>query len=204
MSLEDLLPEHILGTLSAEDAAELEQALAASPALRAEHDALAAAIAGIGLSVAPLAPSASARARLFAAVEREGRYAPFVARLASMFDLGRARVEALLSGMADAAAWTGGPARGIRLMHFEAGPGALAVDAGFVRVPPGVEFPAHRHTGREIALVMEGGYVEVESGQVVRAGERTERAGGTSHTFRALPGSDLLFAVVLEGDIELL
>ncbi len=203
MSLEDLLAEHVLGTLAAEDSAELEAALLDSPALRAEHDALADVIARIGLAVAPVAPSDAARARLFGAVEREGRFAPFVARLGALFDLPRARIEALIAAMADAASWTPGPGSGIRLMHFEAGPRALAVDAGFVRVPAGAVFPGHLHTGRERALVLEGAFQEVESGLVVRAGEHSEREAGTSHTFRALPGPDLLFAVVLEGDIEM-
>lgn len=204
MSLPDLLPEYLLGTLAPADAHEVEQALAAVPALREDHDHLASILGQLALTLSPVAPSPALRGRLLAAVEApEHRFDPFVDRLMALFDLTRTRVGQLLAALGDPASWERGPGRGIQLFHLGAGPRARAVDAGFVRMSPGCEFPAHIHHGREHALVLQGSYVEEGSTQVVRAGERCERAAGSAHGFRALDGPDLVFAVVLEGPIEI-
>lgn len=201
--MSELLAAHVLELLDVDEARLLDEALATSPELRDERAALEAVVAGLALAVAPVAPSPAARARLLAAVDAEHRYAPLYARLTDLFDLSTARIRELLAMIPTPGAWTSGPCDGVSLLHFEAGPRALAVDAGFVRLAPGVEFPTHRHLGRERALVLEGAYLEVETGQVVRAGEAAERLPGSTHTFRALPGADLVFAVVLEGPIEI-
>jgi anti-sigma factor ChrR (cupin superfamily) len=201
--MSELLPAHLLELLDADEARDVEDALAASPRLREERAALEAVLGAVAFAVPPVAPSPGARARLLAAVDGEHRYAPLQDRLAALFDLTSARIQALLALIPGREAWTSGPCDGVSLLHFEAGPRALAVDAGFVRLAPGVEFPTHRHLGRERALVLEGAYLEVETGQVVRAGEAAERLPGSTHTFRALPGADLVFAVVLEGPIEI-
>jgi hypothetical protein len=201
VSAADRLADYVLGSLGADEARELDDLLLADAALRDERDAIAETFALLALSVPPVAPSPSARARLLAAVDGPARYAPFVDRLMVMFDLGRARMQELLSLIDVRAAWGPGPVAGVLLIHFDAGPAALAGDAGFVRVAAGVEFPTHRHAGYEHALVLEGSYVEVETGQIVRAGEVARRDDGTSHTFRAL--EDLTFAVALGEGIEI-
>jgi putative transcriptional regulator len=41
-------------------------------------------------------------------------------------------------------------------MHFAGGPNAFASDVGFVRFPAGLQFPHHRHLGREVNYVLQG------------------------------------------------
>lgn len=204
MNVSELLHEYVFGTLSAEDRAQVERGLADSKELRAELRELEAAASLLAREEAPLLkPPVSLRARVLDAVDGEQRYAPFFDRLSALLDLSIDRVRALLASMQAPNAWGPGPCPGVGLIHFEAGPQAMAVDAGFVHVPVGVTFPAHKHHGRERALVLQGSYVELETNLIVRTGELSARAAGSEHSFRALEGPELIFAVVLEAPIEI-
>ncbi len=203
MNILELLHEHVFGTLEEKDRALVEHALAESAELRAELRELEAAAAAITRGRPLLVPPIAARDRLLDAIENEERYTPFLDRLSELVDLSLAQVRTLLASLGDDASWGRGPCPGVRLIHFDPGPRAQAADAGFVKVPVGVTFPAHRHHGIERALVLEGSYLELESGLVVRTGELASRPAGSSHSFRALEGPDLVFAVVLEAPIEI-
>jgi anti-sigma factor ChrR (cupin superfamily) len=151
------LSDYVLGVASAEDRAEIEREMAASQDLRREIDLLTEAMAEAAVSdLAPLPVPPAGRARLLAAIGSGERFAPLVARLASLFDLPAATVRALLDKIDDGAAWIGGFAPGLRFFNFTPGPRHLAAEAGFVRLAPGAIFPRHRHLGHETTLILEG------------------------------------------------
>jgi anti-sigma factor ChrR (cupin superfamily) len=84
------------------------------------------------------------------------------------------------------------------LIHVRPEDTLAGADVGFVRVRAGEEFPWHRHLGPEEVLVLEGGF-EDSFGTQVLAGQRSGLAAGTEHSLRALPGRDLIYAVVVLG-----
>lgn len=160
--------------------------------------AAAEALTALSLALPPVAVDPGARARLLAAVAApEARFAPFVARLAELIDVAHARARELLASLARPELWqTVLP--DVELVHLDGGPAVAGADVGFVRVAAGATFPHHTHLGSERCLVLQGGFVE-DDGTVVRAGTSTFRATGTAHSLTALPGQDLLYAVVVFG-----
>ena len=148
--------------------------------------------------VPDLRPHPEARRRLLAALETGERFSPFMRDLASAFDLDLARVRALCDQIDQPSAWEAGPLPGIAVMHFAAGPNALAPDTGFVRLPRGLHFPYHRHKGHELNYVLEGA-VRDGDGKLYLPGEAIEMAPGTEHEFSIPSDADALIAVVQAG-----
>ncbi|MBZ5713564.1 cupin domain-containing protein [Nannocystis pusilla] len=172
------------------------------PLWAGEDDEPAAAVAeaftALSLALPPASPRSDARARLLAAVAApEARFAPFVARLARLVDVAHERARELLASLARADVWqTVLP--DVELVHLSGGPATAGADVGFVRIAAGATFPHHRHLGDERCLILQGGFVE-DDGTVTRAGASTYRPAGTAHTLTALPGEDLVYAVVVFG-----
>lgn len=195
----DDLAEYALGTLPPAERLALEGALAASPALQRE---LAAVREVLGLmpagAVAPRPAPADGRARLLAALDSGDRFLPFVRDLARHFDLSVARVRELFQHLDDATRWEPGPLPGISVMHFAAGPNAIAPDTGFVRFPRGLRFPYHRHVGHEVNYVLSGAVCDGD-GRLYLPGEAIEMAPGTAHEFSIPHDADALIAVVQAG-----
>ena len=50
--------------------------------------------------------------------------------------------------------------------------------------------------------MLEGGYRDVPTGRVFRAGDGHEMSGGSAHSYVALEERDLLFAVSLVGGVD--
>jgi putative transcriptional regulator len=150
------------------------------------------------------APPPLLRQRLLAAATTGPmRHAPFFDELGRLFDLGVDAVVRVLERAGIASEWQPGPHPSIRLFHLEPGPSLAAADAGFVRMPASFAWPAHRHTAAERVLILEGGYRD-SSGRVYLPGDVHEMAANTEHSFTVLPEKELLFALVLHGQIEML
>ena len=178
-ALEDLLPEGVMPVDSEAELRALEEAL---------HRVADSA------ELIPSPPTL--RARLLAsAAGPDQRFAPFGQRLAELFDIGLKRADEYLSKLLDPDSWEEAIGEGIALVHLEGGVATAGADVGFVRVAAGQSFPEHRHDGGEQVLVLRGGYRD-SSGAIVQAGEQTSSPPGSTHSFVALPGEDLLFAVV--------
>ncbi|WP_170135703.1 cupin domain-containing protein [Nannocystis exedens] len=172
------------------------------PLWAAEDDtpdiAVAEAFTALSLALRPVPAPADMRARLLAAAAApEARFSPFVARLSRLLDLAQERVRQLLVSLARPDVWER-VLPDVELFHLEGGPATVGADVGFVRVAAGAHFPHHNHLGDEHVLVLQGGFVE-DDGTVVRAGGSSYRAPGSSHSLTALPGQDLLYAVVVFG-----
>ena len=152
----------------------------------------------------PAAPPASAlKDRLMKSamsVTSAQRHASFVDRIAALTDLARDKTIALLDALDDAARWLGGGSESA-IFHVEGGPRVANAIVGFVRMQAGAQFIEHEHVGDEVMLIMQGGFVM--NGVTYRAGDEVPSKGGTSHTFVAAPGPDLLYLGVIEGGMKI-
>jgi quercetin dioxygenase-like cupin family protein len=178
----ELLPEYVLGTLTEEEEAEVEKALAESPELVAEMRSISDAYESLAESLVPVAPKPETKLRLLETMA-ENRYLPFVEELSRYFDLAVDRVRQILRMIDDPGAWEPGPMPGIELIHFAGGPNAFASDAGFVRYPPGFEFPPHEHEGPELTYVLEGTFIDGD-GTAYGPGEMLIKEAGSQHEYR--------------------
>jgi len=145
---------------------------------------------------------ARGRARLLAAVsESEERFAPLFDKLTRFFDLSADALRALFKRAAHEAEWEPGPLPWVSLFHFQAGPALAGFDTGFVRLKKGMPFPPHRHLGHERVLILEGGYFDHEQ-RWYGPGEIHDMPDGTQHSLQMNAEQDVLLAVVLAGQIE--
>jgi quercetin dioxygenase-like cupin family protein len=181
----------------------VREALVQEPELdRASEAELADALALLALSLDPAAPSAGARARLLAEIDR-GPWPELQPAMGRLFDLGAEAVRALGQRARDVAEWVAGPVPGSSLLHLTGGPRVALADSGLVRVEPGVEFPWHKHIGTEISLILQGMLIE-STGRVFRPGDVHELGAGSEHGFRIPPGEQAcVFGVVLSAGIEI-
>lgn len=171
------------------------------PKLRAEADAIAEALTALTVALPPVTPRPELRTRLLAAASGPARFAPFIDRLARMIDVAADAARALLASIDRPDAWQPSPAPNVRLIHLTGGPAVAGLDAGFVRVAAGTNFPLHRHIGDEHVLVLQGSYRD-STGPTVRAGEQVHMPDDSEHDLTAGPERDLIYAVVF-GSIEI-
>ncbi|RYZ06497.1 MAG: hypothetical protein EOO73_16115 [Myxococcales bacterium] len=143
------------------------------------------------------------RQKLLSSAQRPRlRFAPLFGKLTELFDLGDLDLAGLFERADTDAEWVTTPIAGVQLFHLKGGPRVVSADNGLVRLAPGARFPGHRHLGRERVLVLAGGYVDEPSGRTYRAGDWHEMSEGSSHAYAALPDRELLFAVSLEGGVD--
>jgi len=186
------------------DASAEAQLIDAERQLLALEDALCVARALPGSTAShaagtsPDAPAPSF-ARLEAALnDVPTRYAPFFSRAAELFDLTEDAVRAELARLRAPKVWSFAGLPGITQVPVRGGPRVAAAETLFVRFAPGLRFPAHRHTGLERVLVLEGSY-EDDTGIVHRAGELREWRPGSAHSFRVSPAEPCIIASVVFG-----
>lgn len=154
---------------------------------------VAEALADVGGDAAP----AGGRERLLRRVSTlPERYAPFFARLGTMWDLDEMRVEAVLRDAAHRRwrqVWPG-----IRYLNITPGPRLAEARARLLRFEPGVRFPVHRHRGNEDVFVLEGSYTD-SSGQTVQAGDTQQMAAGSEHALVVSAEEPCVAAIVQRG-----
>lgn len=180
-----LLPEYALEVLSEAERAGVEAWLD-DPDVRAELRALSEDLTDLGAGLAPVTPSDDVRARLLASAAGPDRYSAVMADIAKYCDLAIDAVRAVLRQVDDATKWEPGPMPGIQIQHFDHGPAAVGTDTGFIRYPPGLVFPQHRHLGQEITIVLDGGFTDAD-GRVYGPGDVVAYADGTAHNFTVGP-----------------
>ena len=184
----ELLPLHALGVLDDAEAAQVERAVAADPALAAE---LAAYRDAASLIAAPVAPPPDVKARLLASVGG-GRFERFSARFSQLFDVTIEKARELLGLTERAASWEN-PVPGIGLVHFAGGPACATADCGFIRIDPGCTFPWHTHRGEEVSIILSG-TLRDRSGKLLRAGDELVQAAGTQHDISCEGDEPVIFA----------
>jgi quercetin dioxygenase-like cupin family protein len=165
-------------------------------------DALSDALAQ-ALLPARRTPPQLLRERLLGTIARPRlRYAPFYDALQVLFDLNDSELSNIFERAESRSEWLAAPIPGVWLLHLQGGPRAAGADSGLVRIRAGAVFPEHRHRGVERALVLEGGYRDMPSGRVFRAGDAHEMAAGSAHFYVASEERDLLLAVSVVGGVE--
>lgn len=197
------LIEYAFGGLSASERDEVDAAVAADPALCAALRQLLDTVARMDAGAVPTGAALRERVvgalRAPASAGEYSRYDGFAGRLARLFDLPLASAEALLPQLADPsqAPWGPLPEPRCRWLRVEAGAALGDAVAMFVYLPGGATLPSHQHAGEERLMVLDG-YAQESTGRRVRPGDLVVSAPGSSHGFEIEPGSDCLFAVVLD------
>ena len=195
LGLEDLLQRRLPSAVARDDAA-LAKAGVAEVDLAATKEAVAA----IGLTTPPAAPSPSLRERVLASRGRPGRFGIFADRIARLFDLSLEDAEALMKRIEEPSAWTPFLVDGLELIPVVGGAKCAGAIATLVRIQPGATFPEHAHRGEETMLVLDGGFREPgEGGEEIWRGDEIFRDDGTEHALLALPGVPCIAAVLIHG-----
>jgi quercetin dioxygenase-like cupin family protein len=203
--VDDQLMDFVLGTLPERDRAEV--ALHVGGCSRCQKEAADAA-ESVALANPPEAPPRRIRRRVLKAADPD-RFASRVAGLAELFDLSEAEAKALLEGLNQAEGWEPGPVEGFSLRHGTRGPRLEGMYTGFVRLEPGTRFPHHKHLGREVMFVLEGGFRVDQNGAEYDAGDTLEMAEGTAHSFAAVAPvaagdeDDCIAAILLEAGVDI-
>jgi putative transcriptional regulator len=195
------LPELVLGTLDPVRAKAVEKHLRGCAACTRARRSLGQTIASLPMSLPPVAPPLTAWQRLESGLSGGGRFSHFAPRVAELFDISEDAARRLFDALMDPAAWQEGPAPGVSVILVEPGPKRRGAFSAFVRIPAGVTYPMHRHTGEELNLVLQGGFRE--RGHDVWRGELVRETKGSSHAQLGLPGVDCIAATVLDGEIVL-
>lgn len=111
------------------------------------------------------------------------RYAPFFSRIAELWDLPIAEVEARLESAREPASWRKPGLPGLMVVDICGGPRVQGAQVNLVRFAAGMRFPAHFHPGPEALLVLEGEYRD-SSGLRVGPGDLHRMPPGSEHSFR--------------------
>lgn len=193
MTTEGLLALDVLGLL---DPSELVPEDGASIQVRAQLEQAASLLA---IAVEPVAPPADLRERLLAELAGRERFAPFIDRLAALFDLAADRVRTIVQRFDTHEGWTV-MYPGAEFFDFEGGPALGEATAGLVRIAAGMAFPHHKHLGEERVMVLQGAFVD-DSGHRVEAGQLAIMPDGSEHGFQVVSTQELLYVVIV-GEIE--
>ncbi len=178
--------------------------LAPNDTLRDELSELLTQLSALESAESDSAGLARGRARLLEAVaDSSERYAPFFGKLTQFFDLNVAALRAVFARAEKDSEWQAGPLPWVSLFHLDGGPAVAGLDTGFVRLKKGMPFPRHRHVGAERVLVLEGGYFDDDQ-RWYGPGDFHLMAEGTEHSLQMGAEQDVLLAVILAADIEVL
>lgn len=148
----------------------------------------------LALALAPIEPPADLRARLLGELSGRERFAPFVDRVAALFDLAADQVRSLFERFDTDEGWTV-MYPGAAYFDLEGGPALGEATAGLVRVAAGLAFPHHKHLGEERVLVLQGALED--SGRRVGVGELVVMPDGSEHGFQVVSERELLYVVVV-------
>jgi quercetin dioxygenase-like cupin family protein len=186
--------------VSADELPEIADELAVNPALKEELAELLATLSA--LETPDTSGVAAGRARLLSAVTQSTeRYAPLFGKLTEFFDLSVESLRAVFARAELASEWTPGPLPWVSLFHLEGGPAVAGLDTGFVRLKKGMPFPRHRHVGPEHVMILSGGYHD-NDGRWYGPGDLHVMAIGTEHSLQMSAEEDVLLAVILAANIE--
>ena len=144
------------------------------------------------------------RARLLGSAAQSGeRFAPLFGKLAQFFELSVDALRDVFVRAGDESAWQPGPLPWVSLFHFAGGPALAGLDTGFVRLKKGTPFPPHRHLGSERVIILEGSYRDHEQ-RLYGPGDRHDMLEGTEHSLQMCADQDVLLAVIVTGEIQVL
>jgi quercetin dioxygenase-like cupin family protein len=161
-----------------------------------ESDAeLATLMAGV---LQPVSPAAGRDRLLRVVSELPLRYAPFVDRVAALWDVSDAQVNAVFAQTKDLAGWKRTPLPSVRIIPVSGGPRTSGAETFMVRFATGARFPRHRHPDHEALFCLEGSYTD-SLGRVIQPGDLHEMAPGTEHGLSISKAGPCIAAVVQRG-----
>jgi quercetin dioxygenase-like cupin family protein len=195
-SNDELLALEVLGLL--DDEAQIAQIAALEtegPGLDAARAELEEAASLLALTVEPVQPKPDQRARLLAELDGAQRFAPFIDRVAALFDLGADTISSILDRFGSSDGWTV-LYPGASFHDLVGGPALEGATAGLVRIGPGLAFPRHKHLGEERVMVLQGAF-EDDSGRRVGPGQLEIMPDGSEHAFTVVSTQELLYVVVV-------
>lgn len=200
--IDDRIADLLLGDVSDGEREALEAHVAGCPRCNQELLHAADAFAALALALPAEAPPPPLRARILDDA-KPPRLAAMIDKLADLFDVSVARARALLLRLDDATAWAPGPVPESWIMLVDGGGGAKVAGAfcGFVKMGPGVRWPAHKHLGTEYMLVLEGGFAQ-DDGVEVHPGQVHVMREGSEHAFTIFPDETCVAAAVVFGGVE--
>jgi putative transcriptional regulator len=199
--IDDRIAELLLGDVTDGEREALEAHVAGCPRCAAELMHAADAFAALALALPAEAPPPALRARILDSA-KVPRLAAMIDRLASLFDVTRQKARALLDQIDDPAAWMDGPVANSWVMPIEGGgPKVSGAFIGFVKMGPTVQWPAHRHLGREFMLVLDGGFKQ-HDGLEVHPGDLHIMEEGSAHGFTIFEDETCIAAAVVFGGVS--
>ena len=200
---EDLLIEYALGILERPDCDRVDQALAASAALRERLAEMRESLDTLALAETPQNPPPALWGQVLDSLEPEKRFMRFVRRFAELFDLPNLESRKLLEKIDTPTAmdWKKLPIPGVRILKFQGGPRVAKATCGLVAVRKDTVFPRHRHQDQEWLFVLQGSAVD-DQGHQIQPGDYLVSGAGSEHAFKTLGPDDFVFAVLLEKDLE--
>jgi len=157
-----------------------------------------AVAAWLSQGVKPERPPAAVLQRLLRTLDGPERYRPFFAGLQDMFDLSEAALREVLARVDEAGGWL--LHGGARYFHFAPGPRMATLEAGVVRMAPGVVFPRHVHRAGEVTFVIDG--LMNDQGRLYGAGSIVHAEPGTTHDYRSAGVGRDLILLSRHGGIE--
>lgn len=175
---------------------------ASGAAAEAELAELLAELSAVSACDVSSAEVEQGRARLLATVSQGSeRFLPLFDKLTAFFDLSVEALREVFTRAEQSSQWQAGPLPWVSLFHLEGGPALAGLDTGLVRLKKGTPFPRHRHLGNERVLILEGSYRDHE-GRYFGPGDVHDMAMGTEHALQMFADEDVLLAVILSAEIE--
>lgn len=153
-----------------------------------------------GLVASHATPSAKLLERVLRSTRDVVRFERFVADAAALLDLPQPEARALLERLEDPEAWEPGFLPELRLCHVRGGAKVANAVTGFVQLTAEQVFPEHEHLGEESVLVLQGRFRDGDD--VYGPGAVVVLPPGSSHSFTALPGPDLLYLAVVQAGVR--
>jgi hypothetical protein len=195
----DLVPEYVLGVLSAEERTQVKGVLDGGDSQALNHEVRLASEAVASLTDAlpsrPMTPGG--RSRLLATLASPDRFLAFFPTLRQWYDLDDDQLRAVIARIDEGISFIDAPLPGVRYFDFDAGPAAVAKEAGALILASGARFPRHVHHGSERSLILEG--TLVLDGRRLHAGDILDATAGSQHQFAAGPERSLVLLVIHDG-----
>ncbi|MDB4967654.1 MAG: hypothetical protein JWN44_3343 [Myxococcales bacterium] len=199
--IDDRIGDLLLGDVSDAERETLEAHVAGCARCNQELMQAADAFAALALALPAEAPPAALRARILDGIKPPRLHA-MMDKLASLFDVGRAKARDLLERLDSPSEWMPGPVENSWVMMAEGcGPAVAGAFCGFVKMGPSVTWPRHTHLGREFMLVVQGGFKQ-EDGVEVHAGDLHVMEEGSAHRFTIFDDEACISAVVVHGGVS--
>lgn len=198
--IDERIADLLLGDVSDGERESLEAHVANCALCATELMHAADAFAALALALPAEAPPPSLRVRILDDA-RPPRLWAMVDKVAALFDVTKAKAREFLDKVDGTEGWMDGPVPNSWVMLVEGcGEKLRGAFCTFVKMGPGVKWPAHRHLGREYMLVLDGGFTQ-HDGVEVHPGDLHVMEEGSAHAFTIFPDETCIAAGVVHGGL---